>query len=103
MQQAGQHHHGQHRHAKGAGSSGDAANALIKALDGDGQAGLSLDEVTAAVGGDASSDAIARGFSTLDANGDGALSASELTSAINSYMQTRNAHNAAAVGASATI
>lgn len=103
VQQSGKHHHGHHRHAGSASSSGDAANALIQALDTDGQAGLSLGEVATAVGGDASTDAISRGFSALDANGDGSLSVSELTSAINSYMQARNSQNAATVSAGATI
>jgi Ca2+-binding EF-hand superfamily protein len=103
LQQAGPRHRGHHHHAKGAGSSGDAANALMQALDTDGQDGLSLDEVTAAVGGDASTDAISRGFSALDANGDGTLSLSELTSAINSYMQARASQDASTLAANSTI
>jgi len=75
----------------------------MNALDTDGQSGLSLNEVTAAVGGDASSNAIQSGFSALDTDGNGTLSVSELTSAINSYMQSRLADGAQQTAGSLSI
>jgi Ca2+-binding EF-hand superfamily protein len=98
VQQSGPHR-GHHRH-KGASAS-DAASALMNALNTDGQDGLSLDEVTAAVGGDAPSNPIQSGFSALDADGDGTLSVSELTSAINRYEQTRLSEGASLQAAGA--
>jgi Ca2+-binding EF-hand superfamily protein len=100
VQQSGPHRG--HHHHKGA-SAGDAASALMNALDTDGQSGLSLNEVTAAVGGEGSSNAIQSGFSALDTDGNGTLSVSELTSAINSYMQSRLADGAQQTAGSLSI
>ena len=86
VQGAGPGHGRKHHHAH---TAQDAAGALMNALNTDGQDGLSLEEVTAAVGGDASSSAILIGFSALDSDGDGKLSLSELTSAISRYEQSR--------------
>jgi Ca2+-binding EF-hand superfamily protein len=77
-------HHGRHHHHA---SSTDLVSGIMDAADSDSSGGLSLDEVSSALG---VTDADAQsGFSALDADGDGTLSVSELTSAIDKYMQAR--------------
>jgi Ca2+-binding EF-hand superfamily protein len=77
-------HHGRHHHH---GSATDLASGIMDAGDSDSSGGLSLDEVSSALG--TSSSDTQSGFSALDSDGNGQLSVSELTSAISKYMQTR--------------
>jgi Ca2+-binding EF-hand superfamily protein len=77
----GAHHHHHHHHV----SASDEASSIMSAVDADGSGGLSLDEVSSALGV-SNSDAQA-GFSALDTDGDGQLSLSELTTAIEKYSQ----------------
>jgi Ca2+-binding EF-hand superfamily protein len=79
----GVHHHHHHHHV----SASDAASSIMSAVDTDSSGGLSLDEVSSALGV-SNSDAQA-GFSALDTNGDGQLSLGELTAAIEKYTQSR--------------
>ncbi|MFT3727273.1 MAG: EF-hand domain-containing protein [Terricaulis sp.] len=77
-------HHGRHHHHA---SATDLVSGIMDAADSDSSGGLSLDEVSSALG--VSSSDAQSGFSALDSDGDGQLSVSELTSAISKYMQTR--------------
>lgn len=67
-------------------SSSDIAAQLLSDLDSDGEEGLSLEEVSAAVNEDASTSETSSGFSSLDSDGDGTLSLAELSAAIDVYM-----------------
>src|SRR5262249_42915295 len=86
------HHHG---HGGAPPSASDAANSIISAFNTDGADGLSLDEVTSALGGQSSSSALSSTFASLDADGDGILSAQELSAAIQSQLQAAQAAYAA--------
>ena len=88
--------HGRHHHHA---SATDLAAGIMDQADADSSGGLSLDEVSSALG--VSSDDAKAGFSALDSNGDGQLSVSELTSAISQYMQSRFADTASAVQSTA--
>ena len=83
-QGSGGAHHGRHHHHAAAT---DLVSGIMDAADSDSSGGLSLDEVSSALG--TSSSGAQSGFSALDSDGDGQLSVSELTSAISKYMQTR--------------
>lgn len=95
-----------HHHAAGPGQAPPSAESiaagLLKALDSDGKSGLSLDEVTKALGENGNKDDIAKSFAKLDSNGDGAIDASELTTAVKSLLATRERAytQAASAGAS---
>jgi len=99
------HHHGHHHHGGGGGieSSSDQANSILSAFNTDGSDGLSIDEVSSALGADSSSDAVKSVFGSLDANGDGVLSSDELQTAIQAQMQAAQAAYAARLSDNAGV
>ena len=60
------------------------ANSIMSAFNSDGQDGLSLSEISSALGTDESSDDTSKKFNALDSNKDGVLSSAELASALKS-------------------
>ncbi len=66
----------------------DMASLLLEELGNDDEMGLSLSQITNALGLDEESSAVSGGFSQLDGDGDGKLSLAELTSALTRYTQS---------------
>lgn len=72
-------------------SSAEIASSLIESLDAGEDGGLSLDEITTALGEteEADSASLSERFAALDTDGDASLSAQELSTAFDALMQSR--------------
>ncbi|HVY90426.1 MAG TPA: EF-hand domain-containing protein [Hyphomonadaceae bacterium] len=84
------HHGHHHHHAHGGGKppeASDVASSLLSSFDTDKDNGLSLSEITSALGKNSSEDdAFSQLFASLDQDGNGVLNADELTNAIQQRM-----------------
>ncbi len=70
--------HGHHHQM----NADNAASSILSAFNTDGQDGLSLSEVSTALGTDSSSDETTKKFSALDSNQDGVLSGAEIAAGL---------------------
>ena len=69
-------------------NASDLASRLLEELGSDDETGLSLSQITDALGLGEETSAVSDGFSRLDGDGDGTLSLAELTSALTRYAQS---------------